>query len=62
MLKLGVIGTNIITDQVLDATKTTGKYELTAVYSRTLEHAEKNRTSQCASLLPQGHHLLLPQH
>ena len=41
MLKLGVIGTNIITDQMLDAAKTTGKYELTAVYSRTLEHAEK---------------------
>ena len=41
MLKLGVIGTNIITDQMLDAAKKTGKYELTAVYSRTLEHAEK---------------------
>ena len=41
MLKLGVIGTNIITDQMLDAAKATGKYELTAVYSRTLEHAER---------------------
>ncbi len=27
MLKLGVIGTNIITDQMLDAAKATGKYE-----------------------------------
>lgn len=41
LLKLGIIGTNIITDQMLDAAKTTGKYELTAVYSRTEEHAEK---------------------
>lgn len=36
MLKLGIIGTHIITDQMLDAAKTTGKYQLTAVYSRTL--------------------------
>ncbi|MCQ4965559.1 Gfo/Idh/MocA family oxidoreductase, partial [Bifidobacterium pseudocatenulatum] len=28
-------------DQMLDAAKTTGKYELTAVYSRTEEHAKK---------------------
>ena len=41
LLKLGIIGTNIITDQMLDAAKTTGKYELTAVYSRTKKHAEK---------------------
>ena len=32
MLKLGIIGTHIITDQMLDAAKTTGKYKLTAVY------------------------------
>lgn len=41
MLKLGIIGTHIITDQMLDAAKTTGKYQLTAVYSRTLERAEE---------------------
>lgn len=41
MLKLGIIGTNIITDQMLDAAKTTGKYELTAVYSRTMARAEE---------------------
>ncbi|MDO4902920.1 MAG: Gfo/Idh/MocA family oxidoreductase [Limosilactobacillus sp.] len=41
MLKLGVIGTHIITDQMLDAAKTTGKYELTAVYSRTMERAKE---------------------
>lgn len=41
MLKLGVIGTHIITDQMLDAAKTTGKYKLTAVYSRTMARAEE---------------------
>ena len=41
MLKLGIIGTHIITDQMLDATKTTGKYQLTAVYSRTLDRAKE---------------------
>ena len=41
MLKLGIIGTNIITDQMLDAAKTTGQYQLTAVYSRTLTRAKE---------------------
>ena len=41
MLKLGIIGTHIITDQMLDAAKTTGKYQLTAVYSRTLDRARE---------------------
>lgn len=41
MLKLGIIGTNIITDQMLDAAKTSGHYELTAVYSRTEERAKE---------------------
>lgn len=41
MLKLGIIGTHIITDQMLDAAKTTGKYKLTAVYSRTMDRAEE---------------------
>lgn len=41
MLKLGIIGTNIITDQMLDAAKTTGQYQLTAVYSRTMARAEE---------------------
>lgn len=41
MLKLGIIGTHIITDQMLDAAKTTGKYKLTAVYSRTLDRAKE---------------------
>lgn len=41
MLKLGVIGTHIITDQMLDAAKTTGKYQLTSVYSRRLDRAEE---------------------
>lgn len=41
MLKLGIIGTHIITDQMLDAAKTTGKYQLTAVYSRTMDRAKE---------------------
>lgn len=40
MLKIGIIGTHIITDQMLDAAKTTGRYKLTAVYSRTMKRAE----------------------
>ena len=41
MLKLGIIGTHIITDQMLDAAKTTGRYQLTTVYSRTLDRAKQ---------------------
>lgn len=41
MLKLGVIGTHIITDQMLDAAKSTGQYQLTTVYSRHLDRAEE---------------------
>lgn len=41
MLKLGIIGTHIITDQMLDAAKTTGRYQLTTVYSRTMERAKE---------------------
>lgn len=41
MLKLGIIGTHIITDQMLDAAKQTGEYKLTAVYSRTMARAQE---------------------
>lgn len=41
MLKLGIIGTHIITDQMLDAANTTGRYKLTTVYSRTLDRAKQ---------------------
>lgn len=41
MLKLGIIGTHIITDQMLDAAKQTGEYTLKAVYSRTMKRAEE---------------------
>lgn len=41
MLKLGIIGTHIITDQMLDAAKQTGEYQLTAVYSRTMDRAKE---------------------
>ncbi|HIW89358.1 MAG TPA: Gfo/Idh/MocA family oxidoreductase [Candidatus Ligilactobacillus excrementipullorum] len=41
MLKLGIIGTNWITEQFVHAAHETGKWELTAVYSRTLEKAHQ---------------------
>ncbi|PSU34382.1 Gfo/Idh/MocA family protein [Photobacterium lutimaris] len=39
MIRLGVIGTNWITDRFINAALSTGHYQLTAVYSRTLEKA-----------------------
>lgn len=41
MINLGIIGTNWITDQFVQAAQETGKYQLTAVYSRKLETAQK---------------------
>lgn len=41
MIKLAVIGTNWITDQFIEAALKTGEYELTAIYSRSLESAEQ---------------------
>lgn len=41
MIHLGVIGTNWISDQFVQAAVETGKYDLTAVYSRKLETAQK---------------------
>lgn len=41
MLKLGIIGTNWITAQFVDAAKESGQYELTAVYSRHVETAQE---------------------
>ena len=40
MIRFAVIGTNWITRQFVDAAHETGKYKLTAVYSRTLEQAQ----------------------
>ncbi|MCT4398619.1 gfo/Idh/MocA family oxidoreductase [Pediococcus ethanolidurans] len=40
MIKLGIIGTNWITQQFIDAAHATGEYKLTAVYSRTVEKAK----------------------
>lgn len=40
MIRLAVIGTNWITQRFLDAAVETGKFQLTAVYSRTLEQAQ----------------------
>ena len=40
MIRFAVIGTNWITRQVVDAAHETGKYKLTAVYSRSLEQAQ----------------------
>ncbi|MDT2660836.1 Gfo/Idh/MocA family oxidoreductase [Enterococcus hulanensis] len=41
MINLGIIGTNWITDQFVQAAHETGKYQLVAVYSRRLETAQK---------------------
>ncbi|MGL4696985.1 Gfo/Idh/MocA family protein [Enterococcus larvae] len=41
MIHLGVIGTNWISDQFVQAALETGKYDLAAVYSRKLETAQK---------------------
>ncbi|MTH45787.1 Gfo/Idh/MocA family protein [Intestinirhabdus alba] len=41
MIRFAVIGTNWITRQFVDAAHETGKYKLTAVYSRTLEQAQR---------------------
>ena len=40
MIRFAVIGTNWITRQFVDAAHETGKYKLTAVYSRRLEQAQ----------------------
>ncbi|MGF1682925.1 Gfo/Idh/MocA family protein [Photobacterium minamisatsumaniensis] len=40
MIRFGVIGTNWITEQYIRAALSTGKYVLTAVYSRSLEKAQ----------------------
>jgi len=41
MLKLGIIGTNWITEQFVNAAHETGKWQLTSVYSRTLDKAHQ---------------------
>lgn len=41
MINLGIIGTNWITDQFVQAAHETGQYQLAAVYSRRLETAQK---------------------
>ncbi len=40
MINLGIIGTNWITDQFVQAAHETGNYQLVAVYSRKLETAQ----------------------
>ena len=40
MINLGIIGSNWITHQFVQAALGTGEYELTAVYSRHLEKAQ----------------------
>lgn len=41
MLKLGIIGTNWITNQFVEAAIATGDYQLTAVYSRSIDKAQE---------------------
>lgn len=40
MIRFAVIGTNWITHQFVEAAHESGKYKLTAVYSRSLEQAQ----------------------
>ncbi len=40
MIRFAVIGTNWITRQFVEAAHESGKYKLTAVYSRSLEQAQ----------------------
>lgn len=51
MIRLGVIGTNWITDRFIEAALASGKYQLAAVYSRTMEQAKafaaKYDTAEC---------------
>ncbi|WP_413627029.1 Gfo/Idh/MocA family oxidoreductase [Fructilactobacillus vespulae] len=50
MIKVGIIGTNWITQRMIDAANATGEYQLTAVYSRTekraIEFAQQNNCEQ----------------
>ncbi|EEI25199.1 Gfo/Idh/MocA family protein [Lentilactobacillus hilgardii] len=48
MIKLGIIGTNWITQQFVEAVKLTGKYGFTTVYSRHLETATEFATKNGA--------------
>lgn len=41
MLKLGVIGTGWISKQFVEAIQENGSWELTSVFSRSIEKAEK---------------------
>ncbi|MBF3299481.1 gfo/Idh/MocA family oxidoreductase, partial [Leptospira borgpetersenii serovar Ballum] len=40
MIRFAVVGTNWITRQFVDAAHETGKFTLTAIYSRSLEQAQ----------------------
>ncbi len=40
-IRFGIVGTNSITDKILDAAKQESRFELTAVYSRTTERANE---------------------
>lgn len=41
VIRFGIIGTNFITEKILEAAKQESRFELTAVYSRTAERAEE---------------------
>lgn len=41
MVRIGVVGTNMITEKLLEAANAVVDFELTAVYSRTIEQAEE---------------------
>lgn len=50
-IKFGIIGTNKITDNFLDAARTVEGFELKAVYSRTMERAKEYARKQGAELI-----------
>lgn len=51
MINFGVIGTNVITDQFLEAGRTLDEFHLRAVYSRSREKAEQYAEKQGAELV-----------
>ena len=51
MIRLAIIGTNWITRKFVDAAHETGKFQLTAVYSRTLQQAQTFASDYAVTLL-----------
>ena len=52
MIRFAVIGTNWITRQFVEAAHESGKYKLTAVYSRSLEQDRKSTRLNSSHEIP----------